>query len=181
MSSTARHEVIMLRYLMAEGVQTNSFDDEQALKQFQRYPDTIEAVYVGCISNLDPDDEEICNISGIQFLRDGLILLADNCNSKLELFRPDFELISEVTLKCTPVAILALKTSGIIVSLDNSCLQQVNIQTIGPGHAKMCLMPYANNKGADQPAHPRSLISAFVVRSLDSIISLVSRSEISRF
>ena len=45
----------------------------------------------------------------------------------------------------------------------------------------MCLMPYANNKGADQPAHPRSLISAFVVRSLDSIISLVSRSEISRF
>ena len=42
-----------------------------------------------------------------------------------------------------------------------------------PGHAKMCLMPYANNKGADQPAHPRSLISAFVVRFLDSVISLV--------
>ena len=35
------------------------------------------------------------------------------------------------------------------------------------------LMPYANNKGADQPAHPRSLISTFVVRFLDSIISLV--------
>ena len=35
-------------------------------------------------------------------------------------------------------------------------------------------MPYANNKGADQPAHPRSLISTFVVRCLDSIISLVS-------
>ena len=33
----------------------------------------------------------------------------------------------------------------------------------------MCLMSYANNKGADQPAHPRSLISAFVVRCLDSI------------
>ena len=33
-----------------------------------------------------------------------------------------------------------------------------------PGHEKMYLMPYANNKGADQPAHPRSLISAFVVR-----------------
>ena len=40
-------------------------------------------------------------------------------------------------------------------------------------------MPYANNKGADQPAHLRSLISAFVVRCLDSIISLVSISEIS--
>ena len=35
-------------------------------------------------------------------------------------------------------------------------------------------MPYANNKGADQTAHPRSLISAFVVRYKDSIISLVS-------
>ena len=35
----------------------------------------------------------------------------------------------------------------------------------------------ANNKSADQPAHPRSLISAFVVRCLDSIIPLVSISE----
>ena len=50
----------------------------------------------------------------------------------------------------------------------------------GPGHAKMCLMIYANNKGADQPAHPRSLISTFVVRCLDSIMPLVSISEISR-
>ena len=35
-------------------------------------------------------------------------------------------------------------------------------------------MPYANNKGADEPAHPRSLSSNFVVRCLDSMISLVS-------
>ena len=41
-------------------------------------------------------------------------------------------------------------------------------------------MAYANNKGTDQPAHPRSLISTFVVPYLDSIISLVSISEISR-
>ena len=32
------------------------------------------------------------------------------------------------------------------------------------------LMPYANNKGTDQTVHLRSLISAFVVRYLDSII-----------
>ena len=38
------------------------------------------------------------------------------------------------------------------------------------GHEKMCLMSYANNKDAAQPAHLRSLISAFVVRSLDSIL-----------
>ena len=52
--------------------------------------------------------------------------------------------------------------------------------TFEPGHEKMCLMSYANNKGADQPAHPHSLISAFVVRCLDSIISLGSIAKISR-
>ena len=41
------------------------------------------------------------------------------------------------------------------------------------------LLPYANNKGADQPAHLCSLISVFVVRCLDRIIPLVSTSEIS--
>ena len=48
-----------------------------------------------------------------------------------------------------------------------------------PGHDKTCLMSYANNKGADQPAHPRSLISAFVVRCLDNVMSLVSVTKIS--
>ena len=41
-------------------------------------------------------------------------------------------------------------------------------------------MSYVNNKGADQPAHSGSLISAFVVRCVDSIISLDSIAEISR-
>ena len=50
-----------------------------------------------------------------------------------------------------------------------------------PGHEKMCLMTYANNKGADQPARPRSLISAFVVRYQDRMIPIVYISEISRF
>ena len=40
-------------------------------------------------------------------------------------------------------------------------------------------MPYVNNWGADQPAHPHSLISIFVICYLDSIIPLVSISEIS--
>ena len=50
----------------------------------------------------------------------------------------------------------------------------------GPGHAKMCLMPYANNKGADQPAHPRSLINTFVVHCLDSMICILAISKVSR-
>ena len=41
-------------------------------------------------------------------------------------------------------------------------------------------MPYANNKGADQPAHPRSLINVFLVRCLDGIIPLLAIAEISR-
>ena len=45
---------------------------------------------------------------------------------------------------------------------------------------RKCLMSYANNKGADQPVHPRSLISAFVVHCLDSMVSLDSIAEISR-
>ena len=48
-----------------------------------------------------------------------------------------------------------------------------------PGHEKTCLMSYANNKGADQPVHPRSLISVFVVRCLNSVMSLVSVTNIS--
>ena len=51
---------------------------------------------------------------------------------------------------------------------------------IEPGHEKTCLMPYANNKGTDQTAHPRSLISAFVVRCPDSVVPTLAKSKISR-
>ena len=44
----------------------------------------------------------------------------------------------------------------------------------------MCLMSYANNKGTDQPAHPRILISTFVVLCVDSIIPIFATSRISR-
>ena len=54
-------------------------------------------------------------------------------------------------------------------------------ELVGPGHAKTCLMPYANNKGADQPAHTYSLISTFVVRCLDGMICIHAISKVSRF
>ena len=44
---------------------------------------------------------------------------------------------------------------------------------------KRVLMSYANNKGGDQPAHPCSLISTFVVHCLDNVMSLVSVTKIS--
>ena len=48
----------------------------------------------------------------------------------------------------------------------------------GPRSEKTCLREFANSKGADQPAHPRSLISIFVIRLLNSVISMLAKSEI---
>ena len=51
----------------------------------------------------------------------------------------------------------------------------------GSRREKTCRRGFANITGADQPAHPRSLISAFVFRFLESIISRLATSEISIF
>ena len=51
----------------------------------------------------------------------------------------------------------------------------------GPQREKTCLRGFANNTGADQPAHPRSLISAFVIHLLESTISILATSEICFF
>ena len=48
----------------------------------------------------------------------------------------------------------------------------------GPRREKTCLRGVANNTGADQPAHPRSLISAFVIRFVESIICKLATGEI---
>ena len=40
-------------------------------------------------------------------------------------------------------------------------------------------LPYANNKGADQSVHLRSLISTFVVGYIDNIIPILAKSKIS--
>ena len=57
-----------------------------------------------------------------------------------------------------------------------TCLQGSNI--IGPRREKTCLRGFANKTGADQPAHPRRLISAFVIHVLKSIISKLATGEI---
>ena len=55
------------------------------------------------------------------------------------------------------------------------------ISIYGPRREKTCLWGFTNNTGADQPAHPHSLISAFVIRLLESIISRLATGEISTF
>ena len=80
--------------------------------------------------------------------------------------------------------------------LKNPCMFKISLLSIlNCGFSFICLsicfilwatpwenlfVPYANNKGADQPAHPRSLISAFVVRCLDTAIPLLAIAKISR-
>ena len=59
---------------------------------------------------------------------------------------------STQTLECY-ISIIKSNTS-------NSLLWTLN----GPQREKTCLRGFASNTGADQPAHPRSLISAFVIR-----------------
>ena len=54
-------------------------------------------------------------------------------------------------------------------------------QSHGPRREKTCLRGFANNTGADQPAHLRSLISAFVIHFVESIICKLSTGEISIF
>ena len=49
---------------------------------------------------------------------------------------------------------------------------------IGPLRKKTCLPGVANNTGADQPAHPRSLTSTFVIRFLECIIRGLATGEI---
>ena len=46
---------------------------------------------------------------------------------------------------------------------------------------KTCLLGFTNNTGADQSAHPHILISAIVLRLLESIISRLATSKISIF
>ena len=52
-----------------------------------------------------------------------------------------------------------------------------SLVTYGPRREKTCLRGVANNTGADQPAHPRSLISAFVIRFFESIMSKLATGE----
>ena len=44
--------------------------------------------------------------------------------------------------------------------------------TFEPHLEKTCLMPYANNKGANQPVHPPSQIRAYVILCLGCIIAV---------
>ena len=69
----------------------------------------------------------------------------------------------------------------LIMSLCKACAMVHKFVQYGPRREKTCLRGFENNTGEDQPAHPRSLISAFVICFLQRIISQHAASEISIF
>ena len=80
---------------------------------------------------------------------------------------------------CSIVSIRALLDHRSNSPINNAKPEQKLVQSmivinpeniVGPRRQKTCLRRFANNTGAKQPAHPRSLISAFVVRLLERSI-----------
>ena len=66
------------------------------------------------------------------------------------------------------------------IPVNNSCLSKfVHNSLKEPCHEKTSFCHMQKHKGADQPVHPRSLISAIVVRNLNSIIPIIAKSKLS--
>ena len=69
-----------------------------------------------------------------------------------------------------------------LISLKHSLfLSFIEVHVNYKGLEKTCLHGVANNTGVDQPVHPRSLISTFVIHFLESTISKLATGEISIF
>ena len=96
--------------------------------------------------------------------------LTYNGENDVFMLTPSVLIRSLSNLRVSRIAIKYLISSnfGKFVSLrtELGALEHLKFSNrLEPGHVKMCIMSYAKNKGANQPAHPRSPISAFVVHS----------------
>ena len=64
-------------------------------------------------------------------------------------------------------------------SVDPDQIALIWVYAIWAMDVRKPVFEVANNTGADQPGHPRSLISTFVIRFLESIICKLVTGEIS--
>ena len=74
-----------------------------------------------------------------------------------------------------------MKSAFTVISSEKEETLVNNKQLFGPRRHKTCLRGFVNNTGADQPAHARSLISAFVIRFLENITCKLAIGEIPIF
>ena len=65
--------------------------------------------------------------------------------------------------------------------MSNSLSETSSTYIIGPCCDFLLTLSNVNNKGADQPVHPRNLISTFVVHILKSMTAKLATCKISRF
>ena len=86
---------------------------------------------------------------------------------------------------CIPIYFVTLLTDNMnmhpFILRDDSFNYSSYSSWYGRQCEKTCLRGFANNTGTDQPVHPRSLISAFVIRLLESIICKLATDKISIF
>ena len=73
-----------------------------------------------------------------------------------------------------------LKNIEVLYDLFDSTDSQ-QVCTVRASSQENLTLLHANNKGADQPTHLRSLVSAFVVRFLERIIAKLVTCKISIF
>ena len=107
-----------------------------------------------------------------------------------------FSTMREVTLTFSNAIVYTVPLSGRcsninelsmagLCKLNTDSLQSIILNLIPhlcthePQRENTCLRGFANNKGPDQTAHSRSLISTFIIRLLESSISKLITSEIS--
>ena len=89
-------------------------------------------------------------------------LLSPRCVSKNTVFTHKYTSMRGHAEQVTDRSKSLLKVNG--------HMRRIVCFPYGPRCKKTCLREFANNKGADQPAHTRSLISAFVIHLLESTI-----------
>ena len=75
--------------------------------------------------------------------------------------------------------LLSLERITCIKSIFGPAREIMVLIIYGPQREKTCLRGFANNKCADQPAHPRRLISAFVIPFMESTICKLATGDIS--
>ena len=81
-----------------------------------------------------------------------------------------------MSLTIVPIVqiLIFIRTYAIYVLIDIKIGTIVSLLISGPQRKRTCLQGFANNKGTDTPAHPRSLISAFVIRDLEKKVPYLS-------
>ena len=92
-------------------------------------------------------------------------------HNKYALVQCKTKLYYNHAVDCTSQKMVMIPPQGLSVGFKNKCAFAHPTCIWAVTRENLCLRWFANNKGADQPAHPRNLISSFVIHVLESIIS----------